>query len=289
MGSWSTPVKAVVVGVMWGAAACGFDGIGSSGGGGPSLDGGGRPDSATDALADVDAEALATPPQTCAEILARTPGSPSEVYTVSPDGGDGGAADFPVRCDMTTAGGGWTLVGRELANTTQAFRYLGADSQNAQAIATGTASGLIGKRFIGKYTHVWIDWGTGSFIRFAKPAGSDVFDNAVNTSAPIADVTTSDSTLAGWFGAGGGAKLCVASRDSNIRPGDTSWAIKARSDNNVECGCSSMNWVGRGAYYSGVENSTSCGDYGGGWAGVRDTGVQKGGVLPTSETRIWIK
>ena len=102
-------------------------------------------------------------------------------------------------------------------------------------------------------------------------------------------MTTSDSTLAGWFASGGGAKLCVASRESDVRPGDTSWAIKPQNDNNTGCGCSSSDWVGRGAFYSGVENATTCGDFGGGWAGVRDTGIQKGGVVPTAETRIWVK
>jgi hypothetical protein len=43
----------------------------------------------------------------CRTILAGAPGSPNGRYTIDPDG-PGGAAPFPVYCDM--AGGGWTLV-----------------------------------------------------------------------------------------------------------------------------------------------------------------------------------
>jgi hypothetical protein len=229
-------------------------------------------------------------PATCSDVLATNPLAKNGVYTVDPDGA-GGAAPFAVLCEMTTAGGGWTLVGRERSGGTGQLRFLDSDTPAPAGVANGTASGLFGKRFSGKYTQVWIDWAAGSYIRFTKPASFDFFANQVALSVAVSNASTSDGILNGWINSGGGAKVCIAARSPNTRPGDTSWAIKAANDNSTVCGCNSMGWEGRGAYYGGTVNGqhTACDGWGGGWAGVKNNGEQKGGITPNYETRIWIK
>lgn len=48
-------------------------------------------------------------PRNCSEILKKNPAAPSGVYTIDPDGA-GALPSMSCNCDMTTDGGGWTLV-----------------------------------------------------------------------------------------------------------------------------------------------------------------------------------
>ena len=247
-------------------------------------------DASVDAVSDTTIDAAAEHPTTCRDVLAKNPAATTGIYVVDPDGA-ALQAPFSVLCEMTTAGGGWTLVGRERAGETGNLRFLAVDSKNAADVASGAASGVFGRRFVGRYTQVWIAWDAESFIRFTLPPTYDLFSNVVDTSIGVADETTSDATLAGWFASGGGAQLCVASGSPTTSPGETSWALKPRDDSYNGCGCNDPAWVGRGAYYGGARagQQTSCTGYGGGWAGVKNTGEPKGGVTPSYETRIWIR
>ena len=224
-------------------------------------------------------------PTTCAGLPM---GSPDGIYTIDPDG-TGGDDPFPVACDMTSDGGGWTIVGRERANVEGTFRYLSDAVGTPAGIADGTESGLFGYRLNGYYTEFRVQWDNGNRYIQITP-GESIFLNNVDTAIPTTQFTTSEGQLQTWVSDAGGANFCRASRMSNVRPGDTSWAIKDKNDGNTACGCNSGSWAGRGAFYGGApSNSTSCGSYGGGWAGVKDDGEQKAGLRQNTDTLLMVR
>ncbi len=231
--------------------------------------------------------------ESCAGLRKARPDLPTATYSVDPDGEGAALKPMPVQCEMYTAGGGWTLVGLELPNTIGTFRFLGSENGSPEGIAAGSESGLIGRRFSGKYREVWIGWGasaTQNHIRFQFGAPAfDMFANVINAAVPIDGLSVSDQSFSNWVFEASGAVFCQAARSPDVRPGDTSWAVKPRNDTLSACGCSDPSWQGRGAYYGGSADQTSCSAYPGGWAGVRDNGVAKGGITPSWATWIFVR
>jgi hypothetical protein len=225
------------------------------------------------------------PAKSCKALLEAKASLGDGSYWLDPDG-SGPVAAFPAFCDMTTDGGGWTRVGYEVANATMTMTYLGAESGTAAAVAAGNGNGMIGVRFAGLYKTVRVDWDTSRRITFDPSA--EVFANTQALAVPVSNFTTTESTLAGWVQTAGGAVFCRAAVSTSVRPGDTSWAVKPKNDTNTNCGCNSGSWTGRGAYYGGNSNPTVCSPYPGGFAGVKDTGEQKGLAVPWA-SQVWIR
>jgi hypothetical protein len=229
--------------------------------------------------------------RSCAEIKSRNPAASDGIYSVDLSA-QGTPAPFPVYCDMTTAGGGWTRVAFEPAGAggvqVQAgLVYLGVEVATPEAVANGTAAGLVGPRFAGTYHDLAITWGS-DYARMV-PVSTEIFTNEVDTAIPLAQFETSDATLASWVSSAGGAIFCRAARSTDIRPGDTSWAVKPRDSTGTGCGCDDPVWQDRGAFYGGVVNATLCTGWGGGWAGVKDVNDFKGAQTSAVDLALWIR
>jgi hypothetical protein len=82
------------------------------------------PDTPDAQEAAVDAPPDAPPPlpTSCKDALALDPAAKSGLFTVDTDG-PGARAPFVVHCDMSTDGGGWTLIARSVAGASGAFGW----------------------------------------------------------------------------------------------------------------------------------------------------------------------
>jgi hypothetical protein len=88
-------------------------------------------------------EGRCTAPTSCAEALRLSPGAASGGYIIDPDGSGPGLA-VTVHCDMTTDGGGWTVM---FLAATPAYESTTLDwTTNAPALVASATSALMAYR-----------------------------------------------------------------------------------------------------------------------------------------------
>jgi len=123
---------------------------------------------------------------------------------------------------------------------------------------------------------VMIEWADTEYIHFHVPAGSNIFSQAETEEFTVEIVNTSLSSS--WFGSSG--RFCHACvTDGGDKPGETCWAVTPVDDSSRECGCSSESgFSGSGVYMGGYKEANQCTGLGGGFAGPKASGAEKGGL-----------
>lgn len=137
-------------------------------------------------------------PSSCAEQLADDPQSPDGVYMIDLDG-PGGLEPFEVMCDMSTNGGGWTLIAYNDETTTFVeFDRSWQDYREGFGDLVGGALGWLGNDRI----HLLTEGGAELEVRHNHPWTNVYADFSVGDEASLYELsvsTTPDSLDGGWF------------------------------------------------------------------------------------------
>ncbi|KAF0199590.1 MAG: putative lipoprotein [Bacteroidetes bacterium] len=131
----------------------------------------------------------------CSEILYYNPSATSGVYTIDPDG-EGSLPAMDCRCDMTTDGGGWTLV----------LNYNHLDNTNpALSVLTGSLP-LQGETALGFDESGTAYWGhAGNGLMTALPFDEVRFYGYTSDHARVIHFKTSHGGTVSYFKSGTGS------------------------------------------------------------------------------------
>lgn len=141
--------------------------------------------------------------RSCKEILAAFPGSASGTYTIDPDGLAGAQPNTTCYCDMTTDGGGWTLV----------LNYLHAGGTNNPLVVKSNSLPLLGSTTLGTDESASLTtWGHTSNTYLNSFAFSELrFYGKTNANARIMHFKTSHSGTISYFKTGTGSASGIQS------------------------------------------------------------------------------
>lgn len=157
------------------------------------------------------------PPASCRAIHTATPAAPSGMYMIDPDG-PGGADPLSVTCDMTTDGGGWTIV--FVASSTNFTAAPSAYTVSVPQLLTAAQSALIafrdasGKALTGAARFAMpADWKTAT--PFGYPAKDMLLMVSIDGAADVAGTLRYGSQTFGslcgdaWAANAAWGRLCV--------------------------------------------------------------------------------
>jgi len=141
--------------------------------------------------------------KSCKDILAAFPGAASGTYTIDPDGPAGAQPNTTCYCDMTTDGGGWTLV----------LNYLHAGGTNNPLVVKSNSLPLLGSTTLGTDESASsTTWGHTSNMYLNSFTFSELrFYGKTNANARIMHFKTSHSGTISYFKTGTGSASGIQS------------------------------------------------------------------------------
>ena len=166
-------------------------------------------------------------PISCQTILDSGGGNISGVYTIDPDG-NGGAAPFSVYCDMTTNGGGWTLIVKGDRDQIESSNPPNFDTCSSFWTSDGASYGDPSSSV--HFSKAWSH--TPPFTEFMwEEESSDYFESGLTYQGNLKDWVKSSGTIklnngiTGGVGGGGRIYRTTYEAICNYGDGSSPWGI----------------------------------------------------------------
>jgi hypothetical protein len=203
----------------------------------------------------------ASPPlASCAAIKTANPAAPNGTYTIDPDAG-GPLGAFSASCDMTTDGGGWTLV----------LNYLHQGGTNPALSVRSTNVPLAGSSTLGVDESGTASWGhAGNALFTAFAPGEIRFACRTAAHGRVMDFKTNLTACAQYFATGTGACNGIQSsytplsgHTANLPGGTNDWIGNAGDNAMTE-----FPFFAESTYHWGIQgedNRWECDDYANGY------------------------